>query len=169
MAGRRSRRDRLAPGQAGRPAPVRRGPQETRRPRGARSPPVAAGVEPAGRRHHLAAGAPRCAQGAAMAGAARLNPRAGPRLLMLLAIVLALHALTLHWLGRYLEQKSALKPLATPMFTRLLKPEAAPAPPVPVARAAPEKPKRPAITSIAKPATRAKSTVAAAPSPPASE
>ena len=104
-----------------------------------------------------------------MAGGTRLSSRAGARLPMLLAIVLVLHALALNWLARYLEQASALKPLATPMFTRLLQPEAPTAAPVPMPRAAPAKPKRPAITSIAKSAARAKPPVAAASSPAASE
>ncbi|MEO5669537.1 MAG: DUF3108 domain-containing protein [Ramlibacter sp.] len=72
------------------------------------------------------------------------------RLLVLLGVVLALHAVTLHWLGRYLE-RPVLRPLTTPMFTRLLQ-QAAPPPKPPAAApaVASPKPTRPAITSIAK-------------------
>ena len=76
--------------------------------------------------------------------------RTGARLLVLLGVVLALHAVALHWLGRYLE-RPVLRPLTTPMFTRLLQQAAPPPTPAapPPAPAAP-RPPRPAITSIAK-------------------
>ena len=52
-------RRRLAHDQAGRPAALRRQPQEGDGAGGARPPPVAAGAEPAGRGDHLAAGLAR--------------------------------------------------------------------------------------------------------------
>ncbi len=106
-----------------------------------------------------------------MAGRARLNtPRAGARLLALLVVVLLLHAVALQWFARELAQPQRLKPLATPMFTRLLKPEAptavTPAPPAPPAAGA--RPKRSAITSIGKKSPRPEPEVASAASSPAS-
>jgi len=58
-----------------------------------------------------------------MAGRSRLNGRRG-RLLALLAVVLLLHAVALQWLSHQLQQSAALRPLATPMFTRLLQQQA---------------------------------------------
>lgn len=84
-----------------------------------------------------------------MAGRPRLT--AGWRLAALVAFVLLLHGLALQWLGRQLEPISALRPLATPMFTRLLRPEAPAARPAPHVQAAAPAPRRPAITSLAKP------------------
>ncbi|MEO7392805.1 MAG: DUF3108 domain-containing protein [Ramlibacter sp.] len=104
-----------------------------------------------------------------MAGGTPLKPVARNRLLALLVIVLALHVVALQWLGRYLELTSALKPLSTPMFTRLLKPEAPATPPAATAPPAPAKPQRPAITSVATPVQRSQPAVAAAPLPAASE
>ena len=96
-----------------------------------------------------------------MAGGARLN-RTGLRLLGLLALVLLVHALALHWLAGQLEQPSILRPLAPPMFTRLLQPQAPAAAPQPEAAPAAH-PRRPAITSLAK-----SPPAAAAPKQPAS-
>lgn len=82
--------------------------------------------------------------------ARRTRLTTGLRLAALLAAVLLLHGLALQWLGRQLEPISALRPLAVPMFTRLLKPEAPavrPAAPPPAAAPAP---RRAAITSLAK-------------------
>ena len=46
---------------------------------------------------------------------------AGPaKLILVLAGVLLAHVLALEWFARHLEQPSVLKPLAPPMFTRLL-------------------------------------------------
>lgn len=45
-----------------------------------------------------------------------------------MAVVIALHAWVLQWLSGALETAAVIRPMATPMFTRLLKPEAAPAP-----------------------------------------
>lgn len=96
-----------------------------------------------------------------MAGRARLSPR--KRFAALLVLVLLLHAVALHWLAGQLEQRSPLRPLATPMFTRLLQPEAPTVVPTPPpAAAARARPKRSGITSIAKPK-------AVAPARPASE
>lgn len=82
-----------------------------------------------------------------MAGRAPLTP--GKRLTALLVVVLLLHALALQWLAQQLEQQSALRAMATPMFTRLLQPEAPAAVPAPAPAAAPAKRKRSGITSIA--------------------
>ena len=71
------------------------------------------------------------------------------RLAALLALVLLMHLLTLQWLARQLQPISMLRPLATPMFTRLLRQEA----PVVVAAQPPQPPPRPprgssAITAL---------------------
>jgi len=90
-----------------------------------------------------------------VAGRSRLNTGAGTRLLALLALlalVLLLHALALQWLAVQLEPPSALQPLAPPMFTRLLRPEAPPAAPAPPKQAAARaRPSRPAVTAIPDP------------------
>lgn len=89
---------------------------------------------------------------------------------MLLAVVLLVHALALHWLAGQLQPASALRPLATPMFTRLLRPEApAAVPAAPAMALAPARPRHSAITSVPRPkrnpapAASAPETVAAAP------
>ncbi len=111
------------------------GPQEGHGAGGARPPAVAAGAQPAGRGHHLAAGPARPGPGPAVAGGASLSPGLGRRLLVLLALVLLAHALALDWLAHQLEQASILRAMPAPMLTRLLQPEApvtpAPAPPRP--------------------------------------
>jgi hypothetical protein len=86
-----------------------------------------------------------------MAGCTRLKRGAGTPLLALLTLVVVLlHVLALQWLARQLEQRSALRPMATPMFTRLLQPQAPVAvPAAPAAQAAPARPNRPAITALA--------------------
>jgi hypothetical protein len=100
-----------------------------------------------------------------MAGRARLTPDIGGRLLVLLAVVLLVHALTLQWLARQLEHAATLRPMATPMFTRVLRPSAVvvvPMPPRPaVARTLP-RPKRVAVRKVAP-------SSAARPAPAASE
>jgi Protein of unknown function (DUF3108) len=111
---------------------------------------------------------------------ARLTPPG--RLAALLVLVLLLHAVALLWLAQQLEQRSALQTLATPMFTRLLRPETPAAVPTrqPAAAARPKR-KRSGITSIAKsravaaarPASEAvaaaqAASAAAPPAPPAS-
>jgi hypothetical protein len=84
-----------------------------------------------------------------VAGHARLS--AATRWTALLALVLLLHALALQWLAAQLEQPSPLRPLATPMFTRLLTPEApAVIVPAPITPSAPRV-RRPAISSVAGP------------------
>jgi hypothetical protein len=97
-----------------------------------------------------------------MARRARLScAGTSARLLAILAAVLLLHAFLLHWLAGQLEHPSALRPLPTPMFTRLLTPQppaASPAQPAPAA--ARRQPRRPAVTSLA--------SNASPPAPPAS-
>jgi hypothetical protein len=84
-----------------------------------------------------------------VAGRPRLSARTAARLLALLAIVLLIHAIALNWLSRQLEEPSLLKPLATPMFTRLLRPEAPAAAPQPSADAkVAAKPKRARVRSV---------------------
>jgi hypothetical protein len=83
-----------------------------------------------------------------MAGSARLKPSAGRRLLALAAAVLLLHAAALEWLSRRLDQAPALRPMAAPLLTRLLQPQAAPPPARPPARA---RPQRAAVSTIASP------------------
>jgi hypothetical protein len=100
-----------------------------------------------------------------MAGGRDLSRRTRRRLLALLAVVLVGHGVALHWLSRWqAEAASLLRPLATPMYTRVLQPQEpvappprAEAPPAPAAaappprnriRAAPSVPR----TSPAKPA-----------------
>ncbi|HYD77891.1 DUF3108 domain-containing protein [Ramlibacter sp.] len=100
-----------------------------------------------------------------MAGGADLNPAGRRRLLALVAVVLLAHVLALHALSLWLSPGSLLRPMAEPMYTRLLQPET-PAPP-PVAAAAvvvppPAPPKRmQAAPSVPRRVTR----TAAAPKP----
>ena len=97
-----------------------------------------------------------------MAGRARLSPRA--RLAALLALVLLVHVLALQWLAQQLEQRSVLHALATPLFTRLLQPEAPAALPAPAPAAAPRaRRKRPAIRSVANSSAVAPAAPASAP------
>jgi outer membrane biosynthesis protein TonB len=103
-----------------------------------------------------------------MAGGARLSPGAGTRLLAVSAVVLLLHVIALQWLARQLEQSAVLRQMATPMFTRLLQPQAPAAVPAPpAAQAAPARPRRPAITALAsaKPAKRKASQPVPPPTP----
>ena len=96
----------------------------------------------------------------------------GTRLAALSALVLLVHVFALRWLADQLEQQPILHPMATPMFTRVLRPAAIAAvparnkPPAHAARA------HAAITAIAKPAratpTAAKASAAIAPAEPAS-
>ena len=89
------------------------------------------------------------------------------RLAALLVIVLLVHALALNWLSRQLQQTPLLKPLATPMFTRLLQPEAPAAAPAPARKAAPARRKRAAVTAITSSAGALPAAPAAsAPQPP---
>ncbi|HSH90643.1 MAG TPA: DUF3108 domain-containing protein [Ramlibacter sp.] len=100
-----------------------------------------------------------------MAGIANLKAAgAGPRLALLLALVLVVHMLALAWLQRQLELSAVLRPMATPMFTRLLTPEAPAAPPQQVAQPAP-KPRRSSVTAIARPAAVVAENAASAPEP----
>ena len=103
-----------------------------------------------------------------MAGAGRLNGRSGRRWLALLAAVLLLHVAALDWIGRQLQHTGLLQPLAEPMFTRVLQPQAPPEPPAAPAAPAPP-PTRPEVRTVApaaaKPA-RPASTPAEAEPPP---
>ncbi len=111
-----------------------------------------------------------------MAGRAHVTRGAGARLLVLLAAVLLLHLALLEWIATQLQQASVLRPLATPMFTRLLQQESAAPPPAAPVAIAPARPRHKAITSIAKasaqpptPAASGPDAAAAAPSAAASE
>ena len=98
-----------------------------------------------------------------MAGGTRLTAGAGARVLALALVVLLLHVAALQWLASQLQQAAVLRPLPTPMFTRLLQPEppaALPTPP-PV-QAVPARPRRPAITALAKPVAKPRARPASA-------
>ena len=97
-----------------------------------------------------------------MAGGAHLNGQRR-RLLAVLAAVLLLHILAVQWLAAQLEQPGLLRPLATPMFTRVLQQE--------VPAAAPAATVRPTARSRPHAAVRTAPPVAAAaaPEPAASE
>ncbi|MGZ5193908.1 MAG: DUF3108 domain-containing protein [Ramlibacter sp.] len=104
-----------------------------------------------------------------MARGARLSAVGpGTRLAALSAMVLLVHVFALRWLAEQLEQQPILRPMATPMFTRVLRPAAmaAVAPrKKPAARAARS---HAAITAIAKPAPATPpATSASAPKAPA--
>jgi len=88
-------------------------------------------------------------------------------MLALLAVVLLAHVLALQWLALQLEQPPLLRPLGTPMFTRLLQPTAVvpPAPPRSAAPRAKPRPRRVAVTAMKEPSP---AQAVAAPSPPAS-
>ncbi|MDB5872938.1 MAG: hypothetical protein JWQ07_2380 [Ramlibacter sp.] len=79
-----------------------------------------------------------------MAGGSRLRTLGG-RLLALLAVVALLHALALQWLAQQLDLEPMLRPLPTPIFTRLLQPQAPTAVPAPKARS----PARPKVRRVA--------------------
>jgi hypothetical protein len=85
---------------------------------------------------------------------------------LLLAVLLG-HALVLQWLAWYALEPSALKTMAAPMFTRLLKPAVPPPAPVAVARTVkPRPPRAPdAIQSVA-PSTPPEVTTTAPPPEP---
>ena len=70
-----------------------------------------------------------------MAGGPRLTAGAGRRMLVLLVAVVLAHVLALQWVAHQMQQAPTLRPLGTPMFTRLLQPST-----VVVAPAAPQKP-----------------------------
>jgi len=105
-----------------------------------------------------------------MAGSARVTTGGGPRLLALLAVVLVAHLLALDWLAGQLQQPAPMRPLATPMFTRLLRPEAPVAVPAPPERQAMRaRPRRSTITSVPKPAAAPAKRAASGPVPASSE
>jgi len=99
-----------------------------------------------------------------MAGGARLNRARGP-LLALLAAVLLLHLFAIQWLAGQLRQGSLLRPLATPMFTRVLAQQAPPAvPAAPAAAAAPAR--RPVVAATRRaPAAPQRQEAASEPAP----
>jgi len=96
----------------------------------------------------------------------------GTRLAALSALVLLVHVFALRWLADQLEQQPILRPMATPMFTRVLQPAAIAAVPARKKPAARPAHSHAAITAIAKPvpATPAAddASVAKAPVAPAS-
>ena len=101
-----------------------------------------------------------------MAGGTRLTPGAGKRLLALLAAVLLAHVLALQWIARQLEQPAVLRPMPTPMFTRLLLPQAPAAVPAPPpAQAVRARPRRSAITALADSGAKPPARAASAPQP----
>jgi outer membrane biosynthesis protein TonB len=104
-----------------------------------------------------------------VAGRSRLSrPGVRARLAALLVLVLLVHALALDWFARELEHSPVLRPLATPMFTRLLQPEtpvAAPAPAPAVQPPARAKPDRPAMTSTSRRKPAAERSVESTPEP----
>jgi hypothetical protein len=105
-----------------------------------------------------------------VAGRARLSAGSGLRLAALLVPVLLLHIVAVQWLARQLEPASVLRPLPTPMFTRLLQQEAPIAVPVqPSPPAVRARPKRSAITSLPTSKPRAPRAVASGPTPAAPE
>jgi hypothetical protein len=105
-----------------------------------------------------------------MAVGARLTAGTEARLLALLAVVLVAHLLALDWLAGQLQEPALMRPLATPMFTRLLRPEAPAAVPAPAERqAVPARPRRSTITSVPKQAAAPAKRAASAPVPGSSE
>ncbi len=93
-----------------------------------------------------------------MAGGADLNAAGRRRLLALVAVVLLAHVLALQALSRWLSPGSLLRPMAEPMYTRLLQPQQAVPPPAaaaPLAVATPAPPRRMQATpSVPRRATR---------------
>lgn len=111
-----------------------------------------------------------------MVGRAQLKARPSIRIAGLAAVVIALHVWILQWLGDALSGPQFLTPMAVPMFTRLLQPEAPPVAQDPAAAPKPRK-KRKAIAAVqeaaapkpAKPASQPQpEQVAQAPEPSAS-
>lgn len=92
-----------------------------------------------------------------MAGGADLNPAGRRRLLALVAVVLAAHVLALHAFSLWLPGRELLRPMAEPMYTRLLEPQQPP-PPGPAAQVAVAPPAPPqrlrATPSVPRKATR---------------
>lgn len=106
-----------------------------------------------------------------MAGRERLKVRPSIRFAGLVAVVIALHAWVLQWFDEALEGPASLKPMAVPMFTRLLQPEA---PPARTPAAAPRPPKKRTTmaavgTPPARPAAKPASAPASEAQAPASE
>jgi hypothetical protein len=117
----------------------------------------------------MAAGLARFRPGPAVAHGARLSVVGpGTRLAALSALVVLVHVFALRWLADQLEQQPILRPMATPMFTRVLRPAAMTAIPVRKKPVAPPSPAHAAITAIAKPAPAIPAAAtASAPSAPA--
>jgi hypothetical protein len=106
-----------------------------------------------------------------VAGRARLSVRPSIRFAGVIAIVIALHAWVLQWLSNALEGPAHLKPMAAPMFTRLLKPEAPAAHPAPATKAPPARNHgvMVAASPAARPASAAASRAVKPAQPPATE
>jgi hypothetical protein len=117
----------------------------------------------------MAAGPARRRPGPAVARRARLSALGpGTRLAALSALVLLVHVFALRWLADQLEQQPILRPMAAPMFTRVLRPAAITAIPMRKKLAAHPAHSHAAITAIAKPApTTLPATSASAPKAPA--
>jgi hypothetical protein len=115
----------------------------------------------------MAAGPARRRPGPAVAGGARLSAVGpGTRLAALSALVLLVHVFALRWLAEQLEQQPVLRPMATPMFTRVLQPAAITAAPVRRKPAARPARSHSAITAIAKEARPAPPRAAASAAKP---
>ncbi len=78
--------------------------------------------------------------------------RTGRLIALVLVAVLIGHIAALQWLGQHWKKPSLLKPLATPMLTRQLAPQA-PVPPPAVAQPAPPRPRAPAAALPSTPLT----------------
>jgi hypothetical protein len=117
----------------------------------------------------MAAGPARRRPGPAVARRARLSALGpGTRLAALSALVLLVHVFALRWLADQLEQQPILRPMAAPMFTRVLRPAAITAIPMRKKLAAHPAHSHAAITAIAKPAPATlPATSASAPKAPA--
>lgn len=97
-----------------------------------------------------------------MAGRARLTVRPAIRFAGLVAIVIALHAWLLDWFAHALETAPFIHPMAAPMFTRLLKPEAPPAIAAPARKRAE---KHAAMAALPPPAAKPAAKPASTPAP----
>jgi hypothetical protein len=101
-----------------------------------------------------------------VAGRASLSVRPSIRFAAVIAMVIALHAWVLQWLSSALDSPARLRPMATPMFTRLLQPETPPPQQAQAPKPAPAK-KRGTMAAvaprIAKPAAKPASSPASEP------
>ena len=88
-----------------------------------------------------------------MAGRTPLKVSRPIRFAAVVALVLLAHSIALRWLQGELDSGEVLKPMANPMFTRLLKPEQPAAVAVTAGPSRAARKKRPAITSVSKAAS----------------